>query len=285
MNSQSIILLGGPDSGKTNYIGRLWPALDAKRGSLIAAEQPQDIGFVIDTADHLFQGEFAPRTELAAERRNFRINVARASGGDAVAIVVPDISGELWRRAVLEREIPQQWMDELGSASGAMLFVRVASDQNVSPLDWVTSRKLLAKMGQDDDDRAKLPTQVMLCELVRFLELTMVSRSDGRKPRLSIMVTAWDRMSPDEIERGPAAFLEKEFPLFAGRLADLDAIDVRIFAVSVVGGDLKDDMEFRDAFLDSKFDETGWIVYWDAGARQWVRNPDVTLPVEWLISS
>ncbi|MEX2745793.1 hypothetical protein AB3480_31805 [Rhizobium mongolense] len=37
MNDRSIILLGGPDSGKTNYVGRLWHALDAKTYGLIAA--------------------------------------------------------------------------------------------------------------------------------------------------------------------------------------------------------------------------------------------------------
>ena len=34
---RSIVLLGGPDSGKTNYVGRAWPALDAKTGRLKVA--------------------------------------------------------------------------------------------------------------------------------------------------------------------------------------------------------------------------------------------------------
>src|SRR5205823_10971435 len=117
MGESSVILLGGPDSGKTNYVGRLWTALDAKSGSLVAAAQPQDIGFVLDTAEHLFQGHFAPHTERAADRRDFEVVVTPAAGGAETSLVIPDISGELWRTAVIESEIDSDWMAELRRAS------------------------------------------------------------------------------------------------------------------------------------------------------------------------
>lgn len=34
MIRRSIVLLGGPDSGKTNYIGRLWPSFKKRKGVL-----------------------------------------------------------------------------------------------------------------------------------------------------------------------------------------------------------------------------------------------------------
>jgi hypothetical protein len=171
MTRRSVVLLGGPDSGKTNFIGRLWSALDARKGALFAVGQPDDIRFVLDTADHLFQGHFAPRTQLQDGRRDFEVTVAPAAGGAEADIVMPDVHGELWRKAVVSSEIPTEWMNELKGADGALLFVRVGSDQNVRPLDWVVSRALLQKIG-NPEDQTKLPTQVMLCEMVRFLELT-----------------------------------------------------------------------------------------------------------------
>ncbi|MHA3774963.1 TRAFAC clade GTPase domain-containing protein [Verrucomicrobiota bacterium sgz303538] len=282
MSTRSIILIGGPDSGKTNYIGRLWPALDAKKGSLVAAKQPQEIGFVLDTAEHLFQGRFAPRTEHADDRRDFEVVVRPAAGGDETSIIVPDISGELWRNAVLESEISADWMAELRRADGALLFVRIGSDQDVRPLDWVTSRKLLAKLGQDED-RDKLPTQVMLCELVRYLELTMANRPDGTKPRLSIVVSAWDRVDQATFKRGVIAYLTKEYPLFAGRLKDCNVLDVQVFGLSVVGGDLKDDAAFRDQFLESGLDQHGWVAVQHPENGTWSEQPDITLPVAWLV--
>src|SRR5207244_3356865 len=131
-------------------------------------------------------------SEHADDRRDFEVVVAPKSGGSEASIVIPDISGELWRTAVIDSEISEDWMNELRRADGALLFVRVGSDQDVRPLDWVTSRRLLARIGQDDEDRKKLPTQVMLCELIRYLEFTMANRGDGGKPRLSVVVSAWD---------------------------------------------------------------------------------------------
>lgn len=97
------------------------------------------------------------------------------------------ISGELWQKAVAESEISSDWMTELKNADGAILFVRVGSGLEVRPLDWVTSGRLLKKIGQHDSDRDKLPTQVMLCELVRYLEETMVKRQNGKVPRLAVV--------------------------------------------------------------------------------------------------
>lgn len=282
MSARSIILIGGPDSGKTNYVGRLWPALDAKTGMLIAAEQPKELGFVIDTAQHLFQGHFAPRTEHADDRRDFQIMVRSRAGGDQTSIIVPDISGELWRNAVLESEISEGWMTELRRADGALLFVRIGSDQDERPLDWVTSRNLLRRVGQEEE-RHKLPTQVMLCELVRYLELTMSNRPDGKKPRLAVIVSAWDRVDVETFEQGPIAYLGKEYPLFAGRVEDCSALDVRVYGLSVVGGDLKDDADFRERFFDLPFDQHGWVAVKNHESEKWEKHQDITVPVSWLV--
>lgn len=280
MSSRSVILLGGPDSGKTNYVGRLWPALDARKGALVAVTQPDDIGFVLDTAEHLFGGNFAPRSEHTDARRNFEIVVADAENRNQSKIVIPDISGELWKNAVDDSEIDADWMAELKRADGALLFVRVNSDQNVGPLDWVTSRRLLAKVGQDEKNDT--PTQVMLCELIRYLELTLADQPDGGRPRLSMIVSAWDLVDSGTFEGGPEAYITREYPLLAGRLRD-STLDIRIFGLSVVGGDLTDDEAYRDAYLEQGFDGHGWVTIQDAETYAWRKVPDVTLPVAWVV--
>lgn len=277
--SRSIILLGGPDSGKTNYIGRLWRALDDGTGALHAAEQPEDINFVLEVTDHLFAGGFAPRSEHSDVRRDFEVVVAAAKGGTRSRVVVPDISGELWRQAVIDSEIAPDWMNELQRADAALLFVRVDSDQDVRPLDWVTSRNMLEKLGGEEDQG--LPTQVMLCELIRFLAGSLANREDGGRPRLSVVVTAWDRVDAGKFEQGPVAYLEREYPLVAGRLADLEELDVQIFGLSVVGGDLKHDPNYRQAFLEVGLDGQGWVAVSDGDG--WRKDPDVTLPIAWAV--
>lgn len=278
--SGSVVVLGGPDSGKTNYIARLWPALGEKKGELVMAEQPLDIGFVLEAADHLFQGQFIQRSEQTEDRRDFEVIVASRGGGNQTKIVIPDISGELWWKAVIDLDAPPDLMEELRRASGALLFLREGSDQNVQPLDWVTSRKHIAKAG-DVEDKGP-PTQVMLCELIRFLEATLTTRADGRRPRLAVMVSAWDLVGTDVFKRGPKTYIEGEYPLLAGRLDDLESIEFQVFGLSVVGGDLGEEV-FKKAFLEKGLDDHGWIAIQDAQTGEWRKDPDMTKPVAWAI--
>lgn len=278
--SRSIVLLGGPDSGKTNYVGRVWPALDEGKGRLHAAIQPTDIRFVLEVTDHLNSGSYAPRSEHADERRDFEVVVAAEKGGEQTTIVIPDISGELWLNAAEHGEVEPSLMEEMRSADGALLFVRVNSEADVRPLNWVTSKKLLAKIGSVED--LGLPTQVMLCELLRFLEATLARRPDGKPPRMSLVVSAWDLVDAQKFAVGPIAWLRREYPMLAGRLDDIEDIDVRVFGLSVVGGDLKADPACREEVQENGLDGRGWIAV-EGGNGVWRRDPDLTLPIAWAI--
>jgi hypothetical protein len=282
VNSQSIILIGGPDSGKTNYLARLWKALQNGSGALKVVDV-QDIKYVEDALAHLLHGAFAPRSEKNIEesRKDFTVTLATPDDSQVMKVVVPDVTGELWKNAVQSGELPTEWMDLLKESNGALLFVRVHSELNVSPLDWVTARDLLAMdWAQPDEEKEEVPTQVVLCELLRFLQLTLRRRKGGGLPRVAIVITAWDRLDADAKKKGPSAYINSQYPLLAGKLDDLSNLDVRIFGVSVVGGDLGADPEFRERFLASDINAAGYVVTRvDDTTRQ---IQDLTLPLAWL---
>lgn len=285
MTGQSIILVGGPDSGKTNYLGRLWESLRSRAGLLAAPDAPVDIKYVEETLAHLLQGEFAPRSDKGMEGgHNFEIPVVRTGEeqGGSFQIVVPDVSGELWKTAVETCELPEKWMSDLRAAAGALLFVRIGSDQNVEPLDWVNAAALLRMMprGGASPEKRPVPTQVSMCELLRFMEHGLGADNGGRRPRVAILVTAWDRLDAQRAASGPTAFLKAEYPLFAGRLADVHKLDVRVFGVSVVGGDFID-ADFKQRFFEGDLKTHGYVIEEIAG--QVTRKSDLTLPVAWVV--
>jgi hypothetical protein len=319
------VLLGGPDSGKTNYIGRLWPSFKKRKGVLRADRLPDNISYVDGAVEHLMQGSFAPRSDrnLEVGRADFSISVRGAYGeGKLTELMVPDISGELWTRTVATFEISQEWLDVLNEAEGAVVFVRAHSDQIVQPLDWVTARNILRlddadeapvnqavageiehtvdaetdeqpvtseppSAGDGTDVAAKppsepdLPTQVLLCELLRYLNLYLADRADGGRPHVAVVIAAWDLLDPGVRDGGPMAYLRQEFPLFAGRLADTGRLDVKLFGLSVVGGDLADDEAFRSRFLEQDISEQGWVVVQDEGGLR--TDEDVMLPIAWAM--
>jgi len=281
VNSQSIMLIGGPDSGKTNYLARLWRALQGGSSRLKSVDAPE-IKYVEDALAHLLQGSFAPRSEKNIEesRRDFTVMIATQDDAKRVKVVVPDVTGELWKDAVSSSALPSEWMKQLKESSGALLFVRVHSELNVSPLDWVTARDLLKMDWAQPHQEESIPTQVVLCELLRFLQLTLRRRTDGGLPRVAILVTAWDRLDAAAKENGLNAYIQSEYPLFAGKLEDVSTLEVKVFGVSVVGGDLGADPEFRQKFFEADLDAAGYVVEEVDGVVR--EEHDLTLPIAWL---
>jgi hypothetical protein len=280
MNKNCIIVLGGPDSGKTNYIGRLWLALKSRRHALISTKVPPSIDYVLDTADNLCAGRFAPRSEHTEARRDFEIEVGTVDGQVTAEVVVPDISGELWKSAVETAELEVNWMEALEEAGGALIFVRVGSPKNIDALNWVTSAPLLATLGKKT--KMGTPTQVMLCEFLRFLELKLASRGNERPPRVAVVVAAWDSLDDATCAKGPEQFLAKNYPLFAGRLKDTH-LNTKVFGLSIVGGDLENNEAFREHFLESSIDDHGWVTAKGDSDAKWSKNPDLTLPIAWAV--
>lgn len=285
MTVKTIMLIGGPDAGKTNYTICLCKALESSHGNLVASNLPDDITYIEEGLAHLLQGSFAPRSaNLDEGRRDFIIPIALSEtpGAKLAEIIVPDVSGELWKKAVETYELPTEWMDQLKQSVGAFLFVRVLSDQNVAPLDWVTANRLRKLTNTNDEELDKIPTQISLCELLRFLEHSLNPGNDDALPKVAILVTAWDMLDKVRAASGPNAYIQTEYPLFAGRLKDTKKLDVQVFGVSSVGGDLSNDNAFRDKFLEGKLIDAGFIVTETEGNIN--QTKDLTLPLSWLIS-
>lgn len=286
MPPRSIILVGGPDSGKTNYLARFWEGLASGNGCLRTAELPENISYVEEALNHLLAGEFAPRSNknLDGSVANCSISVAEGDQSNEVSkeIFIPDVLGEVWAGSVETCELPVGWMERLKASVGALLFVRIGSEENVEPLDWVTTRSLLkldVTSGAPEPGKSPTPTAVQLCELIRFLEFGLGTSTDVERPRVAILVTAWDRLDAQLAKDGPSAFLTREYPLVAGRICDVTRLDIAIFGVSVVGGDF-DDAEFKNRFLKGKLREFGYVVTEQGGEIR--EEPDLTIPVSWV---
>ena len=285
MSDETLVLVGVPDTGKTNFLAGLWGALRRGNGTLVCPTPPDNIKYVEDVLGHLLQGSFAPRSNknISESRSDVLITVAPAGPGvqPSTDLIVPDVTGELWKKAVETLEMPAQWMSDLQNASGAMLFVRVLSDDIVAPLDWITARGVLRGALVLPKDKDALPTQVQLCELLRFLEVSLKPHANGAPPRVAIVVTAYDLLDPATANQGPKRYLEQEYPLFAGRLCDGGPLAIKVFGASVVGGDLGVDEDFRNQFLDGDLSNFGYIVTEQDGAVQTI--PDITQPLDWLV--
>lgn len=283
-NDLSVLLTGGHDTGKSIYIARLWLALRRANGLLAMPEDPEEIEYVESLIRILMKGEYPERTDNDGQARDFRGTVAIRAGefeGSTAEIIVPDVAGELWENASEGRDLENKWVERIRSCTGALLFLRLGSKHHVNALDWITSADKMKLKFIRDAHKDGVATQVFLTDLLNILDLHLGKDTDRNRPRVAIMIAAWDALSEDSRSLGPRAYIDMQYPLFGGRLRDDDRLETRVFASSVSGGDLNTEAH-RTAFLGSNADQEGYIVY-ETGDGLAVQSPDLTLPVAWAL--
>ena len=134
---RSVLLIGVPDAGKTNFLSRLWLTLDAGKGVLAKAELPADLDYLKAGADHLLKGEFAPHTpQDVHDKTEIRVKSTSAVDKFRGTLVVPDLPGEQILSVFRTRRWSSEWEDKILPGCACLLFVRVDSNELIVPLDW-----------------------------------------------------------------------------------------------------------------------------------------------------
>lgn len=278
-----VLMIGGPSSGKSSYLIRMWMGID-NSAFLRPVGTPPNVQYVEHGADYLMKGGFAPRNSKDQENvlPDFEATIELLQGpcaGETRELFLPDIYGELWTKAVQARELAPEWYDRMARAAGAILFIRIHEDAFHEPLDWITARDLLAD--EKKDPPAEYPTQVVLCELIHFLEQTMVenAKAGSKRPRIAIVISAWDALPADST---PMGVLRKDLPMLAGLLEVIEDVEVKVFGVSIFGGDPATNPAIL-AQCKKDVSGLGWAVLEEPdGTLQ--TNLDVTLPMHWVLS-
>jgi hypothetical protein len=287
---KSVLLVGVQDAGKTNFLSRFWLNLEAGGGILSKAGLPADLDYLKTGADHLLKGEFAPHTPQEVHDRTEIPVRAPAAGADFRGkLIVPDLPGEQVLSVFRGRQWSEAWEDQIGAGCGCLLFVRVDSPELIAPLDWMNCPTLFgapvpdAAPQKDQTDRVKPPTQVVLVDWLQFLRKAFTDKVGGRyKPRIGIVVAAWDLAPEDQKANGPDAWVRANLPLLWQYVqTNDDAFEFAYFGVSVASGDLGADPAFKESYLNGDPLRAGEVIHSIGGALE--RSGDTTLPVAWAL--
>jgi hypothetical protein len=287
---RSVLLVGVQDAGKSNFLSRLWLTLESGGGILTKAGLPSDLDYLKTGADHLLKGEFAPHTPRDVHDKT-EIPVKTASPGHEFlgTLIVPDLPGEQVLSVFRTRQWSNEWEDQIRSGCGCLLFVRVDSPELIAPLDWMNCPDHFgsplpdASPQKDAADKAKPPTQVVLVDWLQFLRRAFTDRVSGAyKPRVGVVVTAWDLVPTDQKKAGPEAWVASNLPLLSQFIqANDDEFDFVYFGVSVASGDLVADADFKAEYLKADPRTAGEVVHYLSGTVE--TTTDMTLPVAWAL--
>jgi hypothetical protein len=249
---------------------------------------PDDLAYLEEVANDLLQGRFAPHTPTGQHNRSFipfTGSSGSASGVAAGTLVVPDCSGEKWIDICRKREWSNDWEELISEECGCLVFLRVESSQLVPALDPIVCAGYALQGGTPAGDKLETPTQVMLIEWLQFLREAFTGRVRGSfRPRVGIVVTAWDLIPNDFQNDLPFQYLSSNFPMFGEFLeSNADGFEFASFGVSVAAGELdaKKDPNFHRAYLDGNPREAGYVMHSLRGSLQ--KSSDLTLPVAWAL--
>jgi hypothetical protein len=282
----SVVVVGGRDSGKSNYIFRLWLAINSGKGAIAADGLPDQLEYLQTGSQSLLKGEFAQRTQHEVFAENvIPIKIPRDGGVRKGKLVVPDCQGEVWMDVFRKRRWTREWEDRITDPCGFLIFVRPTSDEIVTPLDWVQCEKTWgAAIGEGEPSENVIPTQVVITEWLQFIAKAFSDRiGSGFRPRVAIVIAAWDRVPQDRQGEGPSEYLIKEFPLLGQFIrANADIFDLSVFGVSIAGGDFANEPGFREQSLDKADPLSAGYTLHELGSSP-VKDPDLTLPVAWAM--
>jgi len=319
----TVLLIGGRDAGKSNFLFRLWIAIDGGDGALVKDGLPSEIGYLRAGSAELLEAAFAERSGPDLQER-VGIPVKASVGLDTLRglLVAPDVAGEQVLAIFRTRQWSSDWESLISARCACLLFIRAGSDEIVAPLDWVTcierfgtsigpkpamERAAAVPVGSggsdardpeneatgergacqasepEDEEPPELPTQVVLIEWLQFLRRAFTAIAGGAfRPRVGIVISAWDAVPSDQQPNGPGSYVKENFPMLYDFIqANDERFEFQMFGVSIVAGDLKNDEEFREEYRSGRPRDFGYVLHSLSGSL--AHSRDITLPVAWAL--
>ncbi len=285
MDGNYVLFVGGPDSGKTNYIARLWLAIKDGSCQLSSTYPPDDVAYLEELTDYLLRGQFSPRTQREFFTKPI-INVEYFRGHEKFSgsLYFPDCHGEEWEKIYKRREWSRRWEDIISHTAGVLLFLRVGSEQIVTPLDWISCYNAFGILPCPLEGNAEYdgehPTQVLAVDWIQALQKSF-NEYYSTKLRVGIILSAWDLVPVDQIATDPILYLKDNFPLlFQYIISNNDTFDFKVYGLSIAGGDLREDGECRNSFLENPH-SAGYVFY--NNGSEVTKYDDVTIPIVWAL--
>lgn len=292
-NSLQAVLVGGPGSGKTSYLGALWSTVQNAAPDAtprLSDKMPPRPGYLIAAEAALMSGRSVGRTNRDTGERvelDLMLKAGKAS------IHYTDLAGETLTAVLLERRAPDDLVNDLQGSNALMLFLHPNDiHTSVSIADAAQVGKTLGTAVEDNPviesgdvvvagDKRIWDDADSAIHLVELLQVCVeLADAEGDIFPLAVIISAWDLIDSGEGWGGidPTAWLGEQMPLLKQFLdSNREQRPWKAFGISAQGFDFEatpDDAEVWDlpcAERTAVVEDKGWC-------------PEITRPIEWLLS-
>lgn len=211
----NILVIGGPNVGKTHFGGQLYGRLNNRNFSykIDPNNRPVDLTIFEDVLNKLYEGRRAGHTEHSANR-SIELKVSNDLN-ENIIFSFPDYAGEQVNAIVTNRQVNNIWKKYIEDSTTWMLFIRL---DEILYIDDITNK------GLPDSDELKRRNEtkppVRSSDVAFFIELLqiflytkkIITLNKVIKPSITVVLSCWDKLNLPE-NTLPIDILKERLPM------------------------------------------------------------------------
>lgn len=268
--SDQVLVLGGPDSGKSTYLLQLYGRVFDGDGQVQLRGAVDSMVAIKDGLARLATGRPAGHTANGTDT-SLTLPLVDDDTGREWDITVPDYAGEDLRRVGDALRLPDRWRDLAATSDLWVVMVRLSlypdmPDLVSRPVGELASSSPERPAGADVQ---RLPIDMFLVELLQLLQHGRAQLEVSNDLHVTVVLSCWDELGhpedtmPSQVARNQLALLDSYCTMTFGPR-------YRVLGLSAQGRALTD-ADPAVEFIDEGPSAMGWLVCED-GAR----DPDLT---------
>lgn len=268
--SKQILVLGGPDSGKSTYLLQLYGRVFDGDGQVQLRGAVDSMVAIKDGLARLATGRPAGHTANGTET-SLTLPLVDNETGREWDITVPDYAGEDLRRVGDALRLPDQWRDLAATSDHWVVMVRLSLYPDIPdlvsrPVGEIASASPKQLAGSDVQ---ALPIDMFLVDLLQLLQHGRTQVEVANNLRVTVVLSCWDELDyPDDT--GPSQVAASQLALLDSYCTTTFGSRYRVVGLSAQGRALTD-ADPAVEFIDEGPGAMGWLVCEDGE-----RDPDLT---------
>lgn len=257
-NNSNILIIGGPNSGKTHFGGQLYLRFRCDEYNYRISTPPEDLTVFQEVVDCLYDGRSATHTNVDSHK-NLSLEVVD-SKGYVTSISFPDYGGEQVKQIVDNRQINELWRSQILGSNNWIFFIRL---DEVAEIEDIVNRPLPESVSTKNNADAvlKISDNAFFVELLQMLLFAkqVPLKQNITIPQLMVVLSCWDALKLDE-GITPVMLLKSKLPLFYEFVSNLwNEKDLDIVGLSSTGKTLSD-KKSDDEYLSDSPENFGYII-------------------------
>ena len=268
--SDQVLVLGGPDSGKSTYLLQLYGRVFDGDGRLQLRGAVDSMVAIKDGLARLAAGRPAGHTANGTET-SLTLPLVDHVTGREWNITVPDYAGEDLRRVGDALRLPDRWRDLAATSDHWVVMVRLSlypdmPDLVSRPVGELASASPERPAGADVQ---KLPIDMFLVDLLQLLQHGRTQLEVTNDLRVTVVLSCWDELGHPHDTR-PSWVVRSQLALLDSYCTTTFGPRYRVLGLSAQGRALTDSDPAVE-FIDEGPSAMGWLVCEDG-----TRDPDLT---------